>query len=434
MMTDLTQDRPPTRGWRANPIVRFFTVVLGGLWTFTGRPLWWAISLFYRAWAFLLILAAANTVTYARTRWKWLVHGYDADDESFGAWIDRRVVGYMDDPWIRIPFSFSALVIGTPLMFVMVLAIGLSLPVGTALTIDQVTYPRHELAEQFRLDGPNANRVLTPEERGILVTDALVYQLEYELNSVAYMTWQDWRTLNFNGFWGWTPNDLAGYGPLAWPGLFDNRQNRQLGIIYAVRVMTDSWSIETSKLGSADRENADLVRARTEGFSFSSHSWAFPSSEGYYRDGIEAIRIYQEGLRSGDPEVIVNVTSRNLANVLRAMAEMLQEPQGRLIDRNATVLWSEIDDTIFYGQGAAIVARDMLAAISIAYADEFERGQLDRQVLAAIESLSAAAHFNPLFNMRGDGDSMIGDHRAKIARYINEALRRIEDIYQALES
>lgn len=431
-MSDTTSDGS---GWRSLwPVRLLHFVFVGVLWRYLGFWIWWLVRQVFRYTRVVLTLAFTNTIAFARTRWSWLVDGYTPPDDAFGRWVYSHVGAYMNQRSIRIPFALGALLVGTPLMFVMVLLIGFGLPVAICLAIDQLTYPSHDLAEKFRIDGPNAGRTLTPEERGILVTDALVYQLEYELDSVTDMTWADWRTLNFNGFWGWTPNDMAGFGPLAWPNFFDNRQNRQLGVIYAVRIMTDSWSRETSKLGGADRENRDLVYARTQGFSFSSRSWFFPSSEGYYRDGIEWIRTYQGGLRRGDPETIVNVTTRNLANVLRKMNEMLQEPYGRLIDRNATVRWTEIDDTIYYGQGAAIVARDMLAAIAVAYKDELERGQLDRQVAEAVDSLSAAAQFNPLYTMRGDGDSMVADHRAKIARYISEALRRIEDIYHALES
>lgn len=434
-MSDTIDNLPGNSGWRAFWLVRLMKFIfIDVLWWYVGRPIWVLFKWSYQYSVAVCTLALTNTITFARTRWNWLVHGYEPSDDAFGRWIDSRVSEYMNRRSIRIPFTIGALIIGTPLMFIMVLLIGFGIPVVICIAIDQITYPRHELTEEFRIDGPAANHRLTPEERGIIVTDALVYQLEQELNSVTDMSFDDWKKLKFNGFWGWTPNDLAGFGPLAWPGLFDNRQNRQLGVIYGVRIMTDCWSKETSKLGSADRENVDLVRARTEGFSFASKKWIFPASEGYYRDGIDAVRKYQDGLRRGDPNTVVNVTTKNLANTLRCMDSMLQEPYGRLIDRSSSVVWTKIDDEIFYAQGAAIVARDMLAAIAVAYADEFQRGQLDRQVAEAVDSLSAAARFNPYWNLRGDGDSMFGDHRSKEARYVSEALRRIEDIYEALES
>jgi hypothetical protein len=433
-MTNYIDDRLPTKGWQANPIVRFFSLLFGGLWRFIGHPFWIVGREIVRYVITVFVFGIVRTTTYTRTNWSWIIDGYEPSDDVLGRIIDRTVGGYMRDPWIRIPFAIGSLIIGTPLMFVMVLVVGFGIPVALALTVDQLTYPEHRLAPEFSLEGPNAGREMTQIDKTILVTDALVYQLEHELDSATDMTVEDWKTLDFNSFWGWTPNDVAGYGPLAVGGPFDNRANRQLGVIYAVRIMTDAWSQETSKLGSADRESVDLVAARTQGFSLSSSEWYFPSSESYYRSGIESIHTYQQKLITGSDDARTNVTTRNLVGVLKALDSMLQEPYGRLIDRNATVGWTELDDTVFYAQGAAIVTRDILAALSVAYAEEFERGALELQLAEAISSLEAAAQFNPLFVLRGDGDSMLGDHRAKMGRYVSEAFRRIEDIYEALES
>lgn len=409
-------------------------VFVGILWRFVIAPIWWMLKLLYEYSVMVLALAFTNTVTFIRTRWGWLVAGYQASDDMVGRWLESRVAAYMNRPLIRIPFTIGALIIGAPFMFASVLAIGFGIPVVIALAFDQLTYPQHKLAPQFDVHAQATGQELSSVDKTILVTDALVYQLEQELASATDMSFEDWKTFKFNGFWGWTPNDLGGYSILSAPRLFDNRVNRQLGVIYAVRIMTDAWSKETSKLGSADRESKDLVEARTQGFSLSSTEWIFPSSETYYRGGIERIRVYQDKLRQGASDARTNVTTKNLVAVLKAMDAMLQEPYGRLTDRNANVAWSKLDDEVYYAQGAVIVARDMLAAISVAYADEFKRGQLDLQLEEAIDSLSAAAHFNPWFILRGNGDSIFGDHRSKEARYISEALRRIEDLYEALQS
>lgn len=431
----LGADPGPEKGWQTFWPVRLLKFIfIGFLWRYIGWPIVWCLRQLGRYCLVVLTLAFTNTVTFARTRWGWLMYGYEPSDDAFGRWVDKRVGEYMNQRSIRIPFTIGALLIGTPFMFISVLAIGFGIPVVICIAIDQMTYPRHELAEPFQAGGSSTQQELTAEQRGVLVTDALVYQLEYELDSAVNMSLEDWKTLDFNSFWGWTPNDMAGYGPLAWPRLFDNRANRQRGVIYAVRAMTEVWSQETSKLGSADRESEDLVYARQEGFGPSAEFWFFPASESLYRDGIEHVREYQRKLLAGASDAQINVTSKNLANVLRAMHKVLQEPHGRLVDRNTHVRWSELDDAVYYAQGSAIVIRDMLAALSVAYADDFRRGQLDRQVAEAIDSLNAAVQFNPWFILRGDGDAMLGDHRSKEARYITEAMGRLIDIAEALES
>lgn len=420
---------------RQKPTVLYRLLLLVKLiaW-FIVMPFWWALRLFWRYVAVVLAIAWKNTHAFARNQLHWLRQGYEPD----GSRLDTKIANYLDDAWVRIPFTLGALTLGVPGMFLMVLVIGFGLPVIVGLAIDQYTYPKHELYADFRSDGPVALRAkatpLSTVEKGILVTNALVYQLEYELDSAANMSFDDWRTLHFNGFWGWTPNDCAGYCPLAWPGLFDNRANRQRGVIYAVRTMTEVWSQETSKFGNADRESVDLVEARQEGFGPSPEFWFFPSSEALYRDGIEAVRRYQTKLGAGSSDARINVTTADLAGTLRGMKQMLQEPNGRLVDRNATVAWTEIDDAVFYSQGAAIVARDMLAALSVAYDTEFQRGQVGEQIEEAISSLNAVAKFNPYWNLRGEGDSVWADHRAKLARYYNDVIGRLEDIANAIES
>ncbi len=414
-------------------IYRLFLLVKLLIWVVIA-PFWWALRLLWRYTAVVFAIAWKNTQAFAKSQWQWLRHGYEPD----GSRLDTYIAQYLDDKWVRVPFTIGALILGVPGMFAMVLVIGFGLPVVIGLTIDQVTYPKHEIYADFRPDGPVATAAettpMTPVEKGILVTDAMLYQLEYELNSVTDMTLQDWKTLNFNGFWGWTPNDVAGWGPLAWPGLFDNRANRQRGVIYAVRTMTEVWSQETSKFGNADRESIDLVEARQEGFAPSAEFWFFPSSEGMYRDGIDLVRRYQTKLRTGADDARINMTTANLADVLRGMKKMLEEPNGRLVDRNAEVKWTEIDDAVFYAQGAAIVARDTLAALSVAYDGEFNRGQVRDQLAEAINTLNDVAQFNPYWNLRGDRDSIVADHRAKMSRYYNDVLGRLEDIANAIES
>lgn len=431
----LGADPGPEKGWSSFWLVRLMKFIfIGIVWGYLLRPIWWAIREAARYSLVVFVFTFTNTVTFARTRWSWLINGYEPSDDAFGRWVDSRVGEYMNDPWIRIPFCIGALIIGTPLMLVMVLVIGFGIPVAIALTIDQLTYPSHALNERFSHSGPHAGVEMSPEEAAVLVTDAYLYQLEAELASVKNMTIEDWTTLNFNGFWGWTPNDVAGYGILAWPRLFDNRAHRQEGVIYGVRIINQCWSVETSKLGSVDRESADLVAAREDSFSVGATNWWLPSAEANYRNGIDRVRTYQTKLTSGDDSAQTNVTTRNLVRVLDCVYDMLNEPQGRLIDRNATVRWSELDDAVYRAQGAAIVARDFVSALSVAYAKEFERGRLDVQIEQAIDSLNAAAVFNPLFIMRGDGDSMVADHRAKMGRYINEAMERIQDVALAMAS
>lgn len=400
---------------------------IGVFWRYVGLPIWWLFRLGWRYSFMVVSLATANAVTYARNRIILMRDGYIPTDDHAGRLIDDRVGRYMEYRLIRYPLTFGSLIIGIPFVFFAQLLAGFGPIVAVWIVVDQMTHPNNPLPPQFEATVGNIAEARGREDRAILVTDALVYQLECELSSAI-----DQNMPGCTNVWGWTPNDLAGYGLFSL--LFDNQQNRKLGVQYATFRMTDVWSRATTRLGAADRENPLLVRARTEGFSLSGRSWFLPSSESYYREGISLVRQYQAGLRARDPNFVVNVTTGNLVQVLEGMHSMLQEPHGRVLDRGTTVSWTELDDTIYYAQGAAIVARNMLAAMYVAYNSEFSRGDTERQMLDAIDTLSVAVEYNPWLVTRGDGDSMIADHRRKFGGYISEALRRIEDLTESLRN
>ena len=390
-------------------------VRLWRLMAFLLLPFIWVGIKVYQYCRMVVRLTVTNTISFAQDHWDRLWRYKSADSvEDLG----QNLAQDIDDPWKRIPLSVASLILGVPLMVVMTLAIGFGIWVTMAIVIDQVTYPAHELSAEFSADGPNATAILTPAQKAVIVTDAIIYQLDQEMH---------------HNTWGWTPNDLAGYGPLAWPRLFDNRVNRQLGVIFATREILTLWSVQTSKLGTGGRESVDLVSARQEGFAVAATSWFLPAAENSYGLGIEHVREYQRRLLAGSPEAVTNVRKDNLARIILALKDdVLAEPYGQLIDRTATVSWFKIDDAVFRAQGTAIVARDVLAAISIAYRDELRVAQASDNITKAIESLDAATHFNPWWVTQGEGDSMVADSRSKVGRYLSEAIRRLEDISTAL--
>ena len=392
--------------------------ILIRLWkllAFLLRPFIWVVVLVYQYCRMVLRLTVSNTISYVSDQWKQLRH-YDPIEAE--AELGHSLVQDMNDPWKRIPLALTSLMFGTVFEFFRTPLIYFGAFVVLGITIDQVTYPRHVMLDEFRIDGPNADVTLTPAEKAVIVTNAIIYQLDQEMN---------------HNWWGWTPNDCAGWCPLAWPGLFDNRVNRQLGVIYATREILSMWSVQTSKLGTGGRESPDLVAARQEGFAIAATSWFLPSAENSYELGIKHLRTYQAKLLSGSPDAVTNVRKDNLARIILSLKDdVLAEPYGRLIDRTAGVPYFQIDDEVYRAQGAAIVVRDVLSAIAVAYRDELRVAQASDNIIKAIESLDAATHFNPWWITQGDGDTMIPDSRSKEARYLSEAIRRLEDIATAL--
>ena len=192
-------------------------------------------------------------------------------------------------------------------------------------------------------------------------------------------------------------------------------------------------SVKVSKYGLGDKEDEEMKQARQSKFAFDEDNWGwygFTNSEKFFYEGIELTKSYQARLKSGEGRI--NVTTADIYDILIVIKEnVLGEPYGRLVERGREVGSFELDDQVYYAQGAAIVARDALTVLFNAFKKEMDKGA-DENVKVAIDSLNAAVVFNPWWVERGDGASMWADHRSKMSRYYSEAIRRIEDVAQSM--
>ena len=119
---------------------------------------------------------------------------------------------------------------------------------------------------------------MTDEEKGVQLLDALVNRMTYELNST----------------YGWSANDI-----LFNKWVMDNRAYRQFGTYVATKMLLDNYSTVIAKLGSSDRENEDLYKARLNQFAFSPQRWGMlfiPSAEQAYKKGLNLVKKYETDL------------------------------------------------------------------------------------------------------------------------------------------
>ena len=93
---------------------------------------------------------------------------------------------------------------------------------------------------------------MTEEEKGVQLLDALVNRMRYELDST----------------YGWSANDIIFN---KW--VMDNRAYRQFGTYVATKMLLDNYSTVIAKLGSSDRENENLYKARLNQFAFAPQRW-----------------------------------------------------------------------------------------------------------------------------------------------------------------
>lgn len=255
----------------------------------------------------------------------------------------------------------------------------------------------------------------TAPQKGVALLTSIRNRLEQEMDST----------------FGWSGNDLI-ISPTRW---LDNRANRQRGTIFATRMMTTFFSTNLAKYGKVDKENQYLKEARETYLAFSSNSWWFPSSENQYEKGIAELKQYEADLLKDDGSAVFNLRTDDMYNMLEFIIgkQFLDQPLGLLVQSNDQVAYSELDNHIYYTQGIILVLRDALRTFVHLYPEAQEKGGKEN-ILIAFKEMDQICTFDPLMVLRGDHDSIMADHRGKIARYLISIRERINDLAQSIKS
>jgi hypothetical protein len=232
-----------------------------------------------------------------------------------------------------------------------------------------------------------------------------------------------------NSTFGWSVNDLI-ISPTRW---LDNRANRQRGTIFATRMLTNHFSTNLAKYGTVDAENKDLQAVREMHFAFTPEKWWFPSSESQYEKGIELLKKYESDLIKGD--AVFNLRTDDMYNMLAYIIsnQFLDQPLGLLVQTNDEVAYTELDNRIYYTQGVILVLRDALRTFIHLYPEVKEKGG-EKNIEIAFREMDQICDFDPLMVLRGDHDSIMADHRGKMARYLISIRERINDLAQSIKS
>ena len=252
-------------------------------------------------------------------------------------------------------------------------------------------------------------------QKGAALSTAMRNRLEQEMNSP----------------FGWSVNDLI-ISPTRW---LDNRANRQRGTIFATRMLTNFFATNLAKYGKVDAENDNLKKARETYLAFTSESWWFPSSEKQYKKGIELLKQYEADLIREDANAIFNLRTDDMYNMLAFIIsnQFLDQPLGLLVQSNDEVPYSELDNRIYYTQGVILVLRDALRTFVHLYPEVKEKGG-EENIRIAFREMDQICTFDPLIVLRGDRDSIMADHRGKMAKYLISVRERINDLAQSIKS
>ena len=312
--------------------------------------------------------------------------------------------------------KFGKWVILTLMAFILIwpLSAGLYWTVYKAYTvIDQTRFPKlnENVSAMLKSTTPDSS----PAQKGAVLSASIRNRLEQEMNST----------------FGWSVNDLL-ISPTRW---LDNRANRQRGTIFATRMLITYFSTNLAKYGKVDAENNDLKEARETHFAFTADSWWFPSSEDQYEKGIKLLKKYEADLVRGDANAIFNLRTDDMHNMLEFIIgnQFLDQPLGLLVQSNDEVPYTQLDDQIYYTQGVILVLRDTLRAFIHLYPEVKEKGGKEN-IQIAFREMDQICTFDPLIVLRGSHDSIMADHRGKVAMYLISDRERINDLAQSIKS
>jgi len=248
-------------------------------------------------------------------------------------------------------------------------------------------------------------------EKGAMLSFAIRHHLGVELDT----------------FFGWTINDLP-ISPTKW---LDNRNSRQEGVIYATKMFESFFATNAAKYGRGGEEHAGLKAARDTNFAFEPYSYMFPSSEAMYRKGLQNMMDYERDLLAG--KAVFNFRTDDIYKMLKMLIDenFLGEPLGRLRKSTEDISFFELDNTIYYTQGVILVVRDVLRTLILLYPELLEKGGTDN-IERALLDMDKISTFNPIVVLGGKHDSMMPDHRSKVAKYLYDLNDRLREVAESI--
>lgn len=253
---------------------------------------------------------------------------------------------------------------------------------------------------------------------------------------------------------GYLSNDVAP------PGLWlDNMPAWEYGVLVQVRDLARAMRKDFARSQSQSTEDPDLAKAEPK-FHFDNNSWAFPSSEDEYRQGIKFLDSYLARLADpshtqaqfytradnlnnwlGDTATRLGSLSQRLSasvgqvrlNTDLLPHEVADAHSPRLAEEQFETPWLKIDDVFYEARGQAWALSHLLRAIEVDFADVLAKKNATISLRQIIRELEAAQEplWSPMI-LNGSGYGVLANHSLVMANYISRANAAIIDLRQLL--
>lgn len=244
------------------------------------------------------------------------------------------------------------------------------------------------------------------------------------------------------------------------PGLFlDNMPAWEFGALEMIRDLSLAMRKDFSRSQSQSIENQNLMKAQPE-FNVNSRSWALPSAESAYQNGLKYLKQYRSELVDptlGDSQFYTRAD--NLRDWLKQVEKRLGSYSQRLSasvdsarmntdlagdntakqstpvasERVLKTSWWKLDDNFYEARGATWALLHFLKAVEIEFADVLEdKNALVslRQIIRELESTQKAV-WSPMI-LNGDGFGMLANHSLVMANYISRANAALIELSELL--
>jgi hypothetical protein len=230
-------------------------------------------------------------------------------------------------------------------------------------------------------------------------------------------------------WFGWRPNTIA-FGKT---GLTDNVNNLQLGVLEVARRTVVVLNEHMTRFATTEAYDPRVNEAMNF-FMVSPDKYWFPSASGKYREAMQDLEKYIEGLKVGRGRFYSRVDY--LIALLSNYKDLLGSSYHNLIkDTEAdgqTVSWFLVDDYFYYSQGIALAMSEMLEAVTKEFHQELQKKNSHKLLEDAIHALHAASHLDPWVVTNGAKDGILANHRANMSTYIGEAEHVISTLMSQL--
>lgn len=253
---------------------------------------------------------------------------------------------------------------------------------------------------------------------------------------------------------GYLSNDVSP------PGLFlDNTPNWEFGVLQQVRDLAKALRNDYSRSQTQSVADPDLEIAEPR-FNVNSEAWIFPSAEGEYKRGSEALVKYLQRLsdtqqknaqfyaRADNLNEWLSLVEKRLGSLSQRLSAA--RPQARLNidlagDSNAQqstkvedevvaeVSWFKIDDNFYEARGTAWALIHFLKAAEIDFNPVLkDKNALPtlRQIIRELEATQQPMHSPMVLN--GSGMGLFANHSLVMSSYIARANANIADLRSLL--